>query len=61
MSETLVHAGLLVDVGQLAFGKKETFFAGVGYEYWRNKFGNSSADTPGTKANTPFVNLELHL
>lgn len=61
VSETLVHLTLLVDVGELTFGKKNTFFAGVGYEYWKNKFGNSSANTSGTEANTPFVNLEWHL
>ncbi len=61
VSETLVHASLLVDVGKLTFGKKDTLFAGVGYEYWKNKFGNNSAYTPGTEANTPFLNLEWHL
>jgi len=61
VSETLVHSALLVDVGQLTFGKKDTFFAGVAYEYWKNKFGNNSADTPGTEANTPMLNLEWHL
>ncbi|MGV8889287.1 MAG: hypothetical protein ACOH2P_14850 [Pseudomonas sp.] len=61
VSETLVHLALLVDVGGLTVGKKDTFFAGVGYEYWKNKFGNNSANTPGTEANTPFLNLEWHL
>ncbi|MDQ3201627.1 MAG: hypothetical protein M3Q94_05590 [Pseudomonadota bacterium] len=61
VSETLLHASILVDVGVLTFGKKDTFFAGVGYEYWKNKFGNNSANTPGTEANTTFVNLEWHL
>lgn len=61
VSETLVHASLLVDVGVLTSGKKDTFFAGVGYEYWKNKFGNNSANTPGTEANTTFVNLEWRL
>jgi nucleoside-specific outer membrane channel protein Tsx len=61
VSETLVHASLLVDVGELTVGKKNTFFAGVGYEYWKNKFGNNSANTPGTEANAPFLNLEWHL
>ncbi|MEE9099032.1 hypothetical protein VXJ36_02330 [Pseudomonas nitroreducens] len=61
VSETLVHAAVLVDVGELTFGKKNTLFAGVGYEYWKNKFGNNSANTPGTEANTPFLNLEWHL
>lgn len=61
VSETLVHAAVLVDVGELAFGKKSTLFAGAGYEYWKNKFGNNSANTPGTEANTPFLNLEWHL
>lgn len=57
--ETLIHASLLLDVGKLAFDKKDTFFAGVGYEYWNHKFGNGSG--PGIRANTPFINLEWHL
>ena len=61
VSETLVHASLLADVGQLTVGKKGTVFAGVGYEYWKNKFGNSSAHAPGTRASTPFIDLEWHL
>lgn len=61
VSETRVHAAVLVDVGELTLGRKNTLFAGVGYEYWKNKFGNNSANTPGTEANTPFLNLEWHL
>jgi nucleoside-specific outer membrane channel protein Tsx len=57
--ETMLHATLLVDLGKLAFDKKDTFYAGVGYEYWRNKFGNQPG--PGTKASTPYLNLEWHL
>jgi nucleoside-specific outer membrane channel protein Tsx len=57
--ETLVHAALLADVGQLVAGKKDTVFAGVGYEYWNHKFGNASG--PGINARTPFATVEWHL
>jgi hypothetical protein len=28
---------------------------GVGYEYWKNKFGNNAATTAGAEAKSPFV------
>jgi len=63
--ETLVRASLMVDVGQLVAGKKDTFYAGLGYEYWRNKFGINPGygKQPGLglKTTAPTLNLEWHL
>lgn len=56
--EQLVRTSLMVDVGQLAFNKSNTVWAGVGYEYWRNKFGNQGMDGIDTDAAT--FNLEWH-
>ncbi|MFD1008347.1 MULTISPECIES: outer membrane protein OmpK [Oceanisphaera] len=56
--EQLVRTSLMVDVGQLAFNKSNTVWAGVGYEYWRNKFGIQGVDGLDTDAAT--VNLEWH-
>src|SRR5208283_2226986 len=39
--ETLLESSLMVDVGSF-FGKKDTVFVGVGYQYWHNKFGSDS-------------------
>jgi nucleoside-specific outer membrane channel protein Tsx len=57
-TETLFRSALMVDVGQLAYGKKNTFLMGVGYELWRNKFGNH--DKPGVDTDAPTLNLEFH-
>ncbi|MGA7800421.1 MAG: hypothetical protein WCC36_06385 [Gammaproteobacteria bacterium] len=57
-AETLMRAYLMYDVGALA-GKKQTFYAGVGYEYWRNKFGVASG--PGKDTSAPMLAVEWHL
>lgn len=41
-AEILMRTSLMVDVGQMVSGKNNTCFMGVGYELWRNKFGNHS-------------------
>ncbi|MEK7321612.1 MAG: amidohydrolase family protein [Pseudomonadota bacterium] len=56
-AETVARAYLLFDVGSLA-GKKDTFYAGAGYEYWRNKFGIASGIGKDTSA--PMLALEAH-
>ncbi|HJV27735.1 MAG TPA: hypothetical protein VJ673_18790 [Aromatoleum sp.] len=56
--EMLFRSALMLDVGQLAFGKKNTFLMGVGYELWRNKFGNR--DIPGVDTDTATLNAEFH-
>ena len=59
VTETLMRASLQWDVGTLASLNKGTVFAGIGYEYWNNKFGNPSS-VPGTKTNAPVVYAEWH-
>ncbi|ART79069.1 hypothetical protein [Oceanisphaera avium] len=62
--ERLVRTSLMVDVGQLAFNKDNTFWLGVGYEYWRNKFGNDVKSFPngdkGLDTDAFTVNAEWH-
>jgi len=53
-TEILARLTYLVDIGQT--GLK----AGVGLEYWRNKFGNDDAVVPGSKATTPLLLAEYH-
>ncbi|MBF8222024.1 hypothetical protein [Halomonas sp. 328] len=57
-SERLLRTSLMVDVGQLAWGESNNLWAGVGYEHWRNKFGN--ADGPGVDTDAATFNLEWH-
>jgi len=57
-AETLVRTSLMVDVGQMAWGDKNSLWVGVGYEHWRNKFGNHGK--PGVNTNAPTLQLEWH-
>jgi hypothetical protein len=59
--ELLLEFALMVDVGSFA-AHKDTVFAGVGYQYWHNKFGNISADDPtgGSTARVPQLEFEWH-
>ncbi|MBR9856552.1 MAG: hypothetical protein GYB38_02470 [Gammaproteobacteria bacterium] len=56
--EILVRTSLMLDVGQLAFDKSNTLWAGVGYEYWDNKFGNHGK--PGVDTRAPTFQMEWH-
>jgi hypothetical protein len=60
-AETYTEIALMFDVGSLA-GHKDAIFAGIGYQYWRNKFGSDSSKDPtgGSIARTPQLLLELH-
>jgi hypothetical protein len=39
---------------------KHTALIGVAYEYWKNKFGNSSTGNTGATARTPMIRAEYH-
>ncbi|MDN7407997.1 hypothetical protein QZM42_05485 [Burkholderia vietnamiensis] len=58
-TEVLLHPKIMVDVGQLAFGKKNWIEAGVGWEYWYHKFGANNS-VGGAIQSTPFVEAKLH-
>jgi nucleoside-specific outer membrane channel protein Tsx len=63
--ETHINAALMYDVSAPVGASKNTFKVGVGYEYWKNKFGNNTTATgagagPGATAKTPFVKAEYH-
>jgi nucleoside-specific outer membrane channel protein Tsx len=57
-TETLLRASVQWDLGVLAGLNKGTVFAGVGYEYWKNKFGNPPGR--GTETSTPTLHAEWH-
>lgn len=59
-TETLLRATYLFDVG----GAKSQLKAGLGVEYWNNKFGCNNATNPvrnSCKATTPLLLVEYHL
>ena len=63
-AETLMRTSLMADVGQMAGAKKGTFFMGVGYELWLNKFGNHDNKAGQTKQGidtySPTFQMEWH-
>lgn len=56
--ETWIETALMWDVGSLA-GKDKTFYAGVGYQFIRNKFSVPS-NVPGTRISAPMLKVEAH-
>jgi hypothetical protein len=61
-TETHGDFAIMGDVGKLTSSTKDTFFLGVGYEYWKNKFGNDSSGAAGKGAfaKTPMLKAEYH-
>jgi hypothetical protein len=58
-TETLARMSFLFDIGALA-GHPRTFFAGPGYEYWKNMFGTPPVEAPGTRRSAATLNAEIH-
>jgi len=58
--EILVHPKLLVDVGSLIGYAPKKLEAGIGYEYWHNKFGNTPQALPSTEQNAVFFEAGYH-
>lgn len=57
--ETNIDAAVWYDVGTPMGWSKNAFRLGVGYQYWRNKFGNPS-NVPGSLAKTPMLRADIH-
>ena len=60
--ETNIDMQLMLDVGAVTGGPKNTFKVGLEYQYWKNKFGNDSNGPAGSGAfaKTPMVRAEYH-
>lgn len=54
-----VDAAVMADIGEKIYHKKGELYAGLDYEYWRNKFGNASW-VPGSCASTLMARVEYH-
>jgi hypothetical protein len=57
--EILLESALMWDVGSLA-GKRNSVYLGVGYQFWRNKFGALPTVT-GSQASPLQLEAEFHL
>lgn len=58
--ETNIDARLMFDAGALLGARPRALRAGLEYQYWHNKFGNTAEGTHGKGylANTPMLRLE---
>jgi len=56
-AEILLHPKVLFDVGKLVGYTPGKLMAGVGYEYWFNKFGSTKPPLPGTQEHTVFFEV----
>lgn len=54
-----VDTKLMYDVSTLV-GTKNVFKVGAEYEYWHNKFGNTTEGNKGATASTPMIRAEYH-
>lgn len=63
-AETLAQGALLVDLGTAFGGKPGRIFAGLGFEYWNNKFGGANRDLPAPATNrrvtAPLAMVQVH-
>lgn len=60
-NEYMAHPKLMVDAGSLLGGAPNKFDVGVGYEYWLNKFGNTSqSGVPGAEQHAVFFEVGYH-
>lgn len=57
--EILTRPELLLKAGEW-IGRQDALEIGVGYEYWRNKFGNDHKNVPGAFARTPMIIAKAH-
>jgi hypothetical protein len=61
VTEILLQPKLVWDVPQTFSGKKSGWELGIGYQYWKNKFGNDNAKVAGSLASTVFFEAAVHL
>ena len=61
-AETNIDMQLMLDVGRVTGGPKNTFKVGLQYQYWKNKFGTDSKGPAGSGAfaRTPMIRAEYH-
>lgn len=59
-TEILMHPKIMLDVGHWLSLKARTLEAGVGWEYWYNKFGSDHNRVPGAIQSTAFVEAAVH-
>ncbi|MEO8006846.1 MAG: outer envelope protein [Betaproteobacteria bacterium] len=60
--ETHLDTQIMLDVGRVMGGPKNTFKVGLEFEYWRNKYGTNHYGPAGSGAfaRTPLIRAEYH-
>lgn len=64
MAETLAQLAVLADLGTLMGAKAGRVSAGLGFEYWNNKFGGANSERPAPATNkrvtAPMLMVQVH-
>lgn len=58
--ETNIDMQVMYDLSGAVGAAKNTLKAGLEYQYWKNKFGNSDRNNRGATAKTPMLRVEYH-
>ena len=61
VTEFLSRSNLVLDVGKLVYDQPNKVDAFIGFQYWRNKFGNDAATTPGAEEKTFLAGFAFHI
>ena len=61
ITEFLSRTNLVLDVGKLVYDQPNKVDAFIGFQYWRNKFGNDAAKTAGAEEKTFLAGFAFHI
>lgn len=59
-AETLANLALLADLGTVVGTKAGRVSAGLGYEYWNNKFGSANSTPSNQRVSAPMLMVQVH-
>ncbi|ACB82449.1 conserved hypothetical protein; putative signal peptide [Methylorubrum populi BJ001] len=59
--EFLSRTNLVLDVGKLVWDRPNRLDAFIGFQYWRNKFGNDQRFVPGSEEKTFLAGISVHV
>ncbi|WP_043702224.1 hypothetical protein [Methylobacterium sp. 4-46] len=61
VTEFLSRTNLVLDVGKLIYDKPNRVNVFVGFQYWRNKFGNDQSRVPGSEEKAFLAGVAFHI
>ncbi|WP_292505991.1 hypothetical protein [Methylobacterium sp.] len=61
VTEFLSRTNLVLDLGKLVYDQPNRVDVFVGFQYWRNKFGNNAARVAGSEEKTFLAGVSFHI